>query len=81
MEATKIINLQVSPESLIQAVSSLDLGVRRQLVEIIEQPIFEAEEAAYGEDAETIAEIDAVQAEYDRGEFMTIDDHVQPAST
>ena len=52
------ISLQISLDSLIQAVSSLDLEAKRHLLDIIEQQIFEAEEASYTEDPETKAEIE-----------------------
>ena len=71
------ISLQISLDSLIQAVSSLDLEAKRHLLDIIEQQIFEAEEASYIEDPETKAEIEAVTLEYQQGDFVTIDDFIQ----
>jgi len=77
---TTTINLQISLEALIQAVTSLDLESKRQLLDIIEQQVFEAEEASYVEDSETQAEIEAVKIEYQKGEFVTIDDFIQAQS-
>lgn len=77
MEIAATVNIQISLDSLIQAVSSLDIEAKRQLLEVIEQQIFEAEEAAYQESTETVAEIEAVQAEYAQGEFVTVDDFIQ----
>jgi hypothetical protein len=74
---TPTISLQITLDSLIQAVTSLDLDAKRHLLDIIEQQVFEAEEASYEEDADTKAEIDAVKLEYRQGEFMTIDDLIQ----
>jgi hypothetical protein len=74
---TPTISLQITLDSLIQAVTSLDLDAKRHLLDIIEQQVFEAEEASYEEDADTKAEIDAVKLEYRQGEFMTIDDFIQ----
>ncbi len=74
---TPTISLQITLDSLIQAVTSLDLDAKRHLLDIIEQQVFEAEEASYEEDANTKAEIDAVKLEYRQGEFMTIDDFIQ----
>jgi hypothetical protein len=51
-------------EALVEVISSLNLEEKRQLQEIIEQQIFEAEEALYEDDAETQAEIQAVRTEY-----------------
>ncbi|MEH2026574.1 hypothetical protein [Nostoc sp.] len=71
-----IVKLQLSLETLAEAISSLDLTEKRQLQELIEQQIFEAEEALYGDDAETLAEIQAVRAEYRDGESVTIDEYL-----
>lgn len=70
-----IVKLQLSLETLAEAISSLDLTEKRQLQELIEQQIFEAEEALYEDDAETQAEIQAVRAEYSGGESVTIDEY------
>ncbi|MHC5937297.1 hypothetical protein [Nostoc sp.] len=69
-----IVKLQLSLETLAEAISSLDLTEKRQLQELIEQQIFEAEEALYEDDAETLAEIQAVRTEYSDGESVTIDE-------
>lgn len=70
-----IVKLQLSLETLAQAISSLDLEEKRQLQEIIEQ-LFEAEEALYEDDLETQAEIQAVRTEYAVGESMTMDEYL-----
>ncbi|MEM1369793.1 MAG: hypothetical protein AAGG02_17655 [Cyanobacteria bacterium P01_H01_bin.15] len=79
MSAT--VNLQISLDTLIQAMSALDLQAKHQLLEIIEQQVFEAEEAEYQEDAVTKTEIEAVQLEYSQGEYMTIDEFVEAEAT
>ncbi|MCC5617259.1 hypothetical protein LC605_19655 [Nostoc sp. CHAB 5836] len=71
-----IVKLQLSLETLAEAISSLDLTEKRQLQELIEQQIFEAEEALYEDDAETLAEIQAVRTEYKHGESVTIDEYL-----
>ncbi|MEH2332243.1 hypothetical protein [Nostoc sp.] len=71
-----IVKLQLSLETLAEAISSLDLTEKRQLQELIEQQIFEAEEALYEDDAETLAEIQAVRTEYKDGESITIDEYL-----
>lgn len=71
-----IVQLQLSLEALAEAISSLDLEEKRQLQEMIEQQIFEAEEALYEDDAETQEEIQAVRAEYALGESMTMDEYL-----
>ncbi|MBC1240254.1 hypothetical protein [Nostoc sp. 2RC] len=75
-----IVKLQLSLEVLAEAISSLDLTEKRQLQELIEQQIFEAEEALYEDDAETFSEIQAVRAEYRDGESMTIDEYLAKRS-
>ncbi|MEH2049278.1 hypothetical protein [Nostoc sp.] len=71
-----IVKLQLSLETLAEAISSLDLTEKRQLQEALEQQIFEAEEALYKDDAETLAEIEAVHTEYSDGESMTLDEYL-----
>lgn len=75
-----IIKLQLSLDTLLQAISSLNLEEKRQLQEIIEQQIFEAEEALYEDDPETQAEIQAVRAEYAAGDYLTIDEYLAGGS-
>jgi hypothetical protein len=71
-----IVKLQLSLETLAEAISSLDLTEKRQLQELIEQQIFEDEEALYEDDADTLAEIQAVRAEYSDGESVTIEEYL-----
>ncbi|MBE9103726.1 hypothetical protein IQ229_01820 [Nostoc cf. edaphicum LEGE 07299] len=71
-----IVKLQLSLETLAEAISSLDLTEKRQLQELIEQQIFEAEEALYEDDAETLAEIEEVRAEYSDGKSMTLNEYL-----
>ncbi len=71
-----IVKLQLSLEALAEAISSLDLQEKRQLQELIEQQIFEAEEALYEDDAETLAEIEGIHAEYKDGDSITIDEYI-----
>ncbi|MHC5743787.1 MAG: hypothetical protein ACYTXT_18055 [Nostoc sp.] len=71
-----IVKLQLSLETLAEAISSLDLTEKRQLQELIEQQIFEAEEALYEDDADTLAEIEEVRAEYSDGESMTLNEYL-----
>ncbi len=71
-----IVKLQLSLEALAEVISSLNLEEKRQLQEIIEQQIFEAEEALYEDDAETQAEIQAVRTEYAMGEYTTINEYL-----
>ncbi|GAB4375598.1 MAG: hypothetical protein Kow00121_21540 [Elainellaceae cyanobacterium] len=74
------VKLQVSLEALVEAIESLDLPEQRQILELLEQKIFEAEEDLHEDDAETIAEIQAVRAEYEAGEYQTLDDYLASRS-
>ncbi|BAY65267.1 hypothetical protein NIES22_53700 [Calothrix brevissima NIES-22] len=75
-----IVKLQLSLEDLAAAISSLNLEEKRHLQDLIEQQIFEAEEALYEDDAETQAEIQAVRAEYASGDYITINEYVNNRS-
>lgn len=77
---TTIVKVQISFESLLEAIASLDLEEKRQLQEMIEQQIFEAEEALYRDDSETQTEIQIVRAEYEAGEYLTLEDYLAQRS-
>ena len=64
-------------ESITKAILPLSLESKRRLLEILEQQIFELEEANYQEDEETIHEIKLVQKEYDKQEYLTFDQYLQ----
>lgn len=70
------VNLQVPIESLITAIDALKLEDQQKLLEILEQKIFETEEDSYKEDAE----IEAVEAEYDAGDYVTFDNYLASRS-
>jgi hypothetical protein len=61
---TTTINLKIPFESLSEVINSLDLAQKQQLLEMLEQQIFEEEEAFYQDDEETLAELQKVRAEY-----------------
>ncbi|MEL7224308.1 MAG: hypothetical protein AAGL17_05455 [Cyanobacteria bacterium J06576_12] len=63
-------------ESLVQAISTLNLSDKQKLLDILEQQIFEAEEDSYEEGAETTAEIKAVKAAYNAGDYDTYSNYV-----
>lgn len=68
--------VKLTVEALAEAISSLDLEEKRQLQEILEQKIFEDEEAVYEDDLETLAEIQAVRDEYAAGDYLTYDEYL-----
>jgi hypothetical protein len=75
------VKFQFSVESLAETIRSLNLPEKRQLAELLDQQIFEAEEENYEDDPETIAELQAVQAEYDAGNSQTFDSYVAGHAT
>jgi hypothetical protein len=70
------INLTILLENLTDAICSLDLEQKHQLLEILEQKIFEEEEETYEDDSETIAEIEIIRAEYKAGDYVTLDEYL-----
>jgi hypothetical protein len=70
------INLTIPLETLTDAILSLDLEQKRQLLEILEQKIFEEEEETYEDDPETMAELEAVRTEYQTGNYLTLDQYL-----
>lgn len=73
---TQNLKEQSSLESLVSAISVLTLKDKEKLIDIIEQQIFEEEEENYEEGAETAAEIEKVKAEYEAGDYVTIDEYI-----
>jgi hypothetical protein len=61
-----------SLNTLVEAISSLSLTEKRQIQEIIEQQIFEAEEDAIEQDPQVLAEIVAARQAYQNGDYQTI---------
>jgi hypothetical protein len=74
------VKLQISLESLVEAITSLDLPEKQQLLEVLEQQIFESEEETYEDSPETLLEIQAVRAEYQAGDYQTIDEYLADCS-
>ncbi len=64
-------------ESISKAISPLSLESKKQLLEILEQQIFELEEANYQEDENTINEIKLAQQEYENKEYLNLDQFLQ----
>lgn len=68
-------------ESLVSAITALSLEEKQKIVDIVEQQIFEAEEANYEEDADTADEIKTVKAAYQKGEYDTYEAYMAGRST
>lgn len=73
---TTTINLRIPIKALTDAICSLSLEEKRQILEILEQKIFEEEETVYEDDPETITEIEKIRDEYKAGDYLTFDDYL-----
>lgn len=73
---TTTINLRIPIEALTDAICSLSLEEKRQILEVLEQKIFEEEETVYEDDPETITEIEKIRDEYKAGDYLTFDDYL-----
>ncbi|BCU13765.1 MULTISPECIES: hypothetical protein [Microcystis] len=71
-----MVKMQVSLESLIEAIATLDLGVKRKLMEIIEDQIFESEEESMENDPEVLAEVEEARKAYQIGDYQTIQEYI-----
>lgn len=71
-----MVRMQVSLESLIEAIATLDLGVKRKLMEIIEDQIFESEEESMENDPEVLAEVEEARKAYQIGNYQTIQEYI-----
>ena len=71
-----MVRMQVSLESLIEAIATLDLGVKRKLMEIIEDQIFESEEESMENDPEVLAEVEEARKAYQIGYYQTIQEYI-----
>lgn len=76
---TSAIQVSISFESLITAIKSLDSSQKRELLEILEDEIFEAEEELE-EDPKILAEIEEARQAYQRGDYQTIQDYIATQS-
>jgi regulator of replication initiation timing len=73
------VKVQISFESLIEAIGSLDLEAKLQLREILEDQIFEAEEDMEN-DPDVLAEVEEARKEYQAGNYRTIEEYTASRS-
>lgn len=69
------VKFNVSFESLIEAIASLDLEKKRELLEILEDLVFESEELLEQE-SEVLAEIEEARKAYQNGDYQTIEEYI-----
>jgi hypothetical protein len=65
------VKLEVSFRSLLEAVSSLDTSEKLQLWEVLDSELFDDEE----DSPEDIAEIQAAYADYESGDYVTLQEY------
>lgn len=65
------VKVEISFRSLLEAVSSLDISEKRQLWEVLDAELFDDEE----DSPEDIAEIQAAYADYEAGDYMTLEEY------
>ena len=65
------VKVDISFQSLLEAISSLGIAEKHQLWELLEAELFPEDENS----TEDIAEIQAARADYETGDYMTFDEH------
>lgn len=70
---TTTINLKITLETLTEAISSLSLEQKHELLEILENQIFEAEEE-WENSPEIIAEVEEAKQAYQAGDYQTVEE-------
>jgi lantibiotic modifying enzyme len=72
--ATDAVQISITFDALIEAVSKLNLADKQRLLDILEQQVAEAEEATWEQDAAVRAEMQASRDEIAAGDYVTLDD-------
>ena len=70
-----IVNLQIPFESLIAAISSLDLQEKHKLLEFLEEQLLEDEEDLMEQNPQIISEIAEARQAYQNGDYQTIQEY------
>jgi Zn-dependent M16 (insulinase) family peptidase len=66
-----VVNLQILFETLVEAIATLDLENKQQLLEILEEQIFDAEEDEMENSPEVLAEVEESRKAYQAGDYQT----------
>lgn len=69
--AENTVKVDISFQSLLQAISSLGITEKHQLWELLEAELFPDDE----DSPEDVAEIQAARADYQAGDYMTFDEY------
>lgn len=73
------VNLSIPFEILVKAIKSLDLQQQQQLLEILEEQIFEAEEKWENRPG-IMAEVKEAKTAYKSGDYLTLEDFIASQS-
>ena len=73
------INLQVPFESLVTAIRSLTWNEQQQLLKLLEEQMFESEEA-WEDSPEIVAEIHQARQAYQAGDYQTLEEFMSDQS-
>ena len=71
-----MVRLQVPFESLIEAIASLSLEEKHQLLEILEEQVLSAEEDLLEQDPQVVAEVFEARKAYQNGDYQTIEEYI-----
>ncbi|MGF1600962.1 MAG: hypothetical protein ACFCU8_02900 [Thermosynechococcaceae cyanobacterium] len=77
--STKV-SVEVTLESLVEAITSLSLGQQRQLLDILEDQVFESEEVDMENNPDVVAEVTAARHAYETGDYQTIEEYIASRS-
>jgi hypothetical protein len=69
--AENTVKVDISFQSLLEAISSLGIAEKHQLWELLEAELFPDDE----DSTEDLAEIQAARADYTAGDYMTFDEY------
>jgi len=70
------VQLQIPFQSLVDAIASLNLEEQRQLWQILEEAIAQAEEDLLEKDPTVQAQIQAARVSYQTGDYQTIEQYI-----
>ncbi|XWK89958.1 MAG: hypothetical protein U7127_07765 [Phormidium sp.] len=76
----KTVQVPIPFASLIEVISSLNLEDKRQLWQMLDEEISQAEEDLLEEDPTVVAEIEAARIAYQNGDYQTIDEYIASRS-
>lgn len=72
--AENIVKVDISLQSLLETVSSLETAEKHKLLELLEAELFPDQE----DSPEDIAEIEAARADYEARDYITFDEYMEP---